>query len=69
MRVLISSVGTRGDVQPVVALALAVRELGHDVRLCVPPNFIDWVAGLGFDGDAGRDRDAGPARRAGGAAA
>jgi vancomycin aglycone glucosyltransferase len=49
VRVLVSAVGTRGDVQPAVALALEVRELGHDVRLCVSPNFVDWVAGLGFE--------------------
>lgn len=48
MRVLLTAVGTRGDVQPVVALAAEVRRRGHDVRLCVPPNFIDWVGGLGF---------------------
>lgn len=48
MRALLSAVGTRGDVQPVVALALKVRELGHDVRLCVPPNFVEWVRSLGF---------------------
>jgi vancomycin aglycone glucosyltransferase len=48
MRVLLSVVGTRGDVQPVIALALEVRKLGHEVRLCVPPNFIEWVQGLGF---------------------
>lgn len=48
MRALLSAVGTRGDVQPVVALALEVRELGHEVRLCVPPNFIEWVRGLGL---------------------
>lgn len=49
MRTLISSVGTRGDVQPVVALAQELRALGHEVRLCVPPNFTDWVSGLGFE--------------------
>jgi vancomycin aglycone glucosyltransferase len=49
MRVLMSSVGTRGDVQPVVALALEMRALGHEVRMCVPPNFTDQVAGLGFE--------------------
>ncbi|HTN90396.1 MAG TPA: glycosyltransferase [Sorangium sp.] len=48
MRVLLTGVGTRGDVQPVVALAVEMRRRGHDVRLCVPPNFIDWVSGLGF---------------------
>jgi vancomycin aglycone glucosyltransferase len=49
LRVLVSAVGTRGDVQPAVALALEVRGLGHDVRLCVSPNFVEWVAGLGFE--------------------
>lgn len=48
MRVLLTSVGTRGDVQPVVALAAEMRRRGHDVRLCVPPNFLDWVGGAGF---------------------
>ncbi|XXX80677.1 glycosyltransferase [Sorangium sp. So ce134] len=48
MRVLLTGVGTRGDVQPVVALAVEMRRRGHDVRLCIPPNFIDWVGGLGF---------------------
>jgi len=44
-----STVGTRGDVQPVIALALKMRELGHDVRLCVPPNFVEQVGSLGFE--------------------
>lgn len=48
MRVLLSVVGTRGDVQPVMALAVEIRALGHEVRLCVPPNFIEWAQGLGF---------------------
>lgn len=49
MRVLLSTVGTRGDVQPVLALALAVRRLGHEVRLCIPPNFIDQATGMGLE--------------------
>jgi vancomycin aglycone glucosyltransferase len=49
MRVLISSVGTRGDVQPALALAIEMRKLGHEVRPCVPPNFTGWAARLGFD--------------------
>ena len=48
MRVLLSTIGSRGDVQPLVALALALRELGQDVRLCVPPDFREWIEGLGF---------------------
>ncbi len=49
MRALLSSVGTRGDVQPILALAVNVRDLDHEVRLCVPPNFVDWVRGFGFE--------------------
>jgi vancomycin aglycone glucosyltransferase len=36
-------------VQPIAALASRVRELGHEVRLCVPPNFVEWVRGFGFE--------------------
>ena len=48
MRVLLSTIGSRGDVQPLVALGLALRALGHDVRLCVPPDFRAWAEGLGL---------------------
>jgi vancomycin aglycone glucosyltransferase len=39
MRVLLSTIGSRGDVQPLIALAMQLRVLGHDVHLCVPPDF------------------------------
>ncbi|HEX8276178.1 MAG TPA: glycosyltransferase [Longimicrobiaceae bacterium] len=48
MRVLLSTIGSRGDVQPLVALALELRELGSEVRLCVPPDFREWIEGLGM---------------------
>jgi len=48
MRVLLSTIGSRGDVQPVVALAAQLRELGQDVRVCAPPDFGAWVEGLGI---------------------
>jgi vancomycin aglycone glucosyltransferase len=48
MRVLLSTIGSRGDVQPLVALAIRLRALGHDARLCVPPDFQEWISGLGF---------------------
>ncbi|PRX91756.1 glycosyltransferase [Allonocardiopsis opalescens] len=38
MRVLLTTVGSRGDVEPVVGLALALRELGAEVRVCAPPD-------------------------------
>jgi vancomycin aglycone glucosyltransferase len=48
MRMLLSTIGSRGDVQPLVALALELRALGQEVRLCVPPDFRDWIDGLGL---------------------
>jgi vancomycin aglycone glucosyltransferase len=48
MRVLLSTIGSRGDVQPLVALALALRALGQEVRLCVPPDFREWIESLGL---------------------
>jgi vancomycin aglycone glucosyltransferase len=48
MRVLLSTIGSRGDVQPLVALALELMALGREVRLCVPPDFRDWIDGLGI---------------------
>src|ERR1700686_2050960 len=48
MRVLLSTIGSRGDVQPLVALATELRELGQEVRLCAPPDFRDWIQTLGI---------------------
>ena len=47
MRVLFSTIGSRGDVQPLVALALHMKTLGHEVRACVPPDFREWMDSLG----------------------
>lgn len=49
MQALLSTIGSRGDVQPLVALALELRALGHEARLCVPPDFVEWIARLGFE--------------------
>jgi vancomycin aglycone glucosyltransferase len=48
MRVLLSTIGSRGDVQPLVALALQLRALGQEVRLCVPPDFRESIEDLGL---------------------
>ncbi|WOX16364.1 glycosyltransferase [Streptomyces sp. N50] len=49
MRVLLSTYGTRGDVEPLVALAVRLRERGVEVRMCAPPDeeFAERLAGLG----------------------
>src|SRR4051812_22007546 len=49
MRILIAAIGSRGDVQPMMALGLALRERGHDVTACVPPDYVEWAARLGLD--------------------
>jgi vancomycin aglycone glucosyltransferase len=36
MRVLLSTYGSRGDVEPIVALAVQLQALGADVRMCAP---------------------------------
>ncbi|MFF9347211.1 glycosyltransferase [Streptomyces sp. NPDC014734] len=38
MRVLLTSWGSRGDVEPLVALAVGMRELGVRARVCAPPD-------------------------------
>lgn len=38
MRILLSTFGSRGDVQPLLALAVALRTLGADARVCAPPD-------------------------------
>ena len=44
MRVLLSTWGSRGDVEPFLGLAVALRELGAEVRMCAPPDFADLLA-------------------------
>lgn len=38
MRVLLSTFGSRGDVEPIVALAAALMARGAQVRVCAPPD-------------------------------
>ena len=38
MRALLLSWGSRGDIEPLAALALQLRELGAEVRMCAPPD-------------------------------
>ncbi|KUL37314.1 glycosyl transferase [Streptomyces sp. NRRL F-4489] len=44
MRVVLTSWGSRGDVEPLVALAVRLRERGARARVCVPPD--EEFAGL-----------------------
>jgi vancomycin aglycone glucosyltransferase len=47
MRVLLSTYGSRGDVEPMLALALELRARGAEVQMCAPPDFAELLAGFG----------------------
>ncbi|MBN1963772.1 MAG: glycosyltransferase family 1 protein [Anaerolineae bacterium] len=49
MRITITTVGTRGDVQPFVALGKGLQAAGHDVLLCTHRIFADFVAAHGLE--------------------
>ncbi|NMH97969.1 nucleotide disphospho-sugar-binding domain-containing protein [Pseudonocardia acidicola] len=47
MRVLLSTWGSRGDVEPLLGLALELRAQGVDVRMCAPPDFAERAGEVG----------------------
>ena len=47
MKYGIITTGSRGDVQPFIALALALMEKGHTVTVVAPENFREFVEGFG----------------------
>ena len=49
MRVLLSTYGSRGDVEPMLGLAVQLRALGAQVQVCAPPNFAERVAEVGVE--------------------
>lgn len=49
LRLLLVGIGTRGDVQPMLALAQAAAARGHQPRVAAPPEFRDWIEGHGFE--------------------
>lgn len=49
MRILILTVGTRGDVQPYVAVGIGLKAQGHTVRICAPERFRAFVREYGLE--------------------
>ena len=47
MKIVLATFGSRGDVQPMLALSLALRSAGHDVLLAAPPEKAEWAGQLG----------------------
>jgi vancomycin aglycone glucosyltransferase len=47
MRVLMSTYGSRGDVEPMVGLAVQLRALAAKVPVCAYPGFAELLARIG----------------------
>jgi vancomycin aglycone glucosyltransferase len=49
MGVLLTTYGSRRDVEPLVGLATQLRALGAELRMCAPPDkeFAELLAGVG----------------------
>lgn len=48
IKVVLAAHGTRGDVEPCAAVGLELLRRGHEVRMAVPPNLIDFVESVGL---------------------
>lgn len=48
MHILIMAFGTRGDVQPMIALGKGLEAAGHVVKIMAGENFRDWIYREGF---------------------
>ncbi|MCF8210886.1 MAG: glycosyltransferase [Rhodoferax sp.] len=48
LKVLLATVGSRGDVQPMLALAQSLTEFGHIPTLAAPIDFESWITKQGF---------------------
>jgi vancomycin aglycone glucosyltransferase len=47
VRVLLSTYDSRGGVEPLIGLAVRLRALGAEVRMCAPPDCAERLAGVG----------------------
>jgi vancomycin aglycone glucosyltransferase len=47
MRVVLSTYGSGGHVQPIAGLAVQLRALGAEVRVCAPPDCAERLARVG----------------------
>ncbi len=47
MKFVLAAHGTRGDIEPGATVGAELRRRGHDVRMAVPPNLVDFVEAAG----------------------
>ncbi|ORV16688.1 glycosyltransferase [Mycobacterium celatum] len=48
MKLVLASYGTRGDIEPSVALGRELLRRGHDVRMAVPPDLVGFAESAGL---------------------
>ncbi|OMB94840.1 glycosyltransferase [Mycobacterium colombiense] len=48
MRVVLATLGTRGDVEPCATIGRELQRRGHDVTMAVPPNYVGFVESAGL---------------------
>lgn len=48
MRIALSSYGTRGDIEPSLAVGRELLRRGHEVRMAVPPDLVGFVEAAGL---------------------
>lgn len=59
MKFVLACYGSRGDVEPSVVVGRELRDRGHDVRMAVSPNLVEFSQGTGLETVAyGIDTDA-----------
>ncbi len=49
MKITICTFGTRGDIQPYLALAVGLQQAGHEVTLAAAQNFAEWIRSYGIN--------------------
>jgi sterol 3beta-glucosyltransferase len=57
-RIAVFALGTRGDVQPMLALAKGLKAAGYDITLVTGDNFVDWTQQQGIEAVGTVDMDA-----------
>jgi UDP:flavonoid glycosyltransferase YjiC (YdhE family) len=48
MKFVLAAHGTRGDVEPCATVGVELRRRGHEVRMAVPPNLVEFVEAAGL---------------------
>ncbi|KNC98530.1 uncharacterized protein SPPG_06223 [Spizellomyces punctatus DAOM BR117] len=49
LHITLLTIGTRGDVQPYIALGLRLQTDGHTVRIATHSEYKDWIEGFGIE--------------------